>query len=172
MKYISPRHCGPAFSVEPLIFQWNTMMITTRPRYRSRFATALFDLLNPIPYGLFVGTLIFDIIYASNADVFWTKSAAWLVSAGLIFAIVPRFINLGHVWFSPRGSVTSRERLDFWFNLLGIIAAIFNAFVHSRDAYGVVPENVIFSVITVVCLSIGQIGLAYDKFGFKETTRE
>ena len=38
-------------------------MISAAPRYRSSFATAVFDLLNPIPYGLFVGTLIFDIIY-------------------------------------------------------------------------------------------------------------
>jgi uncharacterized membrane protein len=147
-------------------------MTPTNPGYWSRWATAVFDLLNPIPYGLFVGTLIFDILYASTANVFWGKGAAWLVTVGLFFAIVPRLINLGHVWIGSRYAVTRSEKLDFWLNLLGIVAAILNAFVHSRDAYGMVPQNVILSVITVALLSIGHIALAFGKFGFKETARE
>ena len=147
-------------------------MTPTSPRYRSRLATSLFDLLNPIPYGLFVGTLIFDIIYAITENVFWAKGAAWLVTVGLIFAIIPRFINLGHVWFGYRYAGKNRERLAFWLNLLGIVAAIVNAFVHSRDAYAQVPLSVILSVITVALLILAQIVLAFDKFGFKETTRE
>lgn len=147
-------------------------MTPTSPRYRSRLATSLFDLLNPIPYGLFVGTLIFDIIYAITENVFWAKGAAWLVTVGLIFAIIPRFINLAHVWFGSRHAGKNREKLVFWLNLLGIVTAIVNAFVHSRDAYAMVPLSVILSVITVALLSLGQIALAFDKFGFKETTRE
>ncbi|WP_438390146.1 DUF2231 domain-containing protein [Caballeronia sp. DA-9] len=147
-------------------------MTPTSPRYRSRLATSLFDLLNPIPFGLFVGALIFDIIYAITANVFWGKGAAWLVTTGLFFAIIPRLINLGHVWFGARYTVRNNEKPDFWLNLLGIIVAIVNAFVHSRDAYAMVPLNVILSVITVVLLSLGHIMLAFDKFGFKETTRE
>ncbi|MEZ0605809.1 DUF2231 domain-containing protein [Paraburkholderia sp. IW21] len=147
-------------------------MTPTSPRYRSRLATAVFDLFNPIPYGLFVGTLIFDILYASTANVFWGKGAAWLVTAGLLFAIVPRVINLCHVWLPSRYTVTSIEKLDFWLNLLGIVAAIVNAFVHSRDAYAMVPQNVILSVITVTLLSVAQIALAFDRFGFREATRE
>ncbi|SAL39794.1 hypothetical protein AWB64_04197 [Caballeronia sordidicola] len=147
-------------------------MTPTSSRYRSRLATSLFDLLNPIPFGLFVGALIFDIIYAITANVFWGKGAAWLVTTGLFFAIIPRLINLGHVWFGARYTVRNNEKPDFWLNLLGIIVAIVNAFVHSRDAYAMVPLNVILSVITVVLLSLGHIMLAFDKFGFKETTRE
>ncbi|OTP80317.1 DUF2231 domain-containing protein [Caballeronia sordidicola] len=147
-------------------------MTPTSPRYRSRLATSLFDLLNPIPYGLFVGTLIFDIIYAITENVFWAKGAAWLVTVGLIFAIIPRFINLGHVWFGYRYAGKNRESLAFWLNLLGIVAAIVNAFVHSRDAYAQVPLSVILSVITVALLILAQIVLAFDKFDFKETARE
>jgi hypothetical protein len=39
-----------------------------------------------------------------------------------------------------------------------------NAFVHSRDAYAMVPLSVILSVVTVVLLSAGQVMLAFDKF--------
>jgi uncharacterized membrane protein len=150
-------------------------MTPLRPRYRSRLATALFDWLNPVPYGLFVGTLIFDIIYANTAVVLWAKAASWLVTVGLLFAIVPRFINLGHVWFGPRGTVTGLERTDFWLNLLGIVAAIVNAFVHSRDGYAMIPLAVILSVVTVALLSIAQVALALDKynrFSLPEAARE
>ncbi|MGI4813635.1 MAG: DUF2231 domain-containing protein [Janthinobacterium lividum] len=147
-------------------------MTPATPRHRSRFATAVFDLFNPIPYGLFVGTLIFDITYAVSGNVLWGKGAAWLVTTALFFAIIPRLINLWHVWFSPRGTVAGIEKLDFWLHLLGIVAAIANAFVHSRDAYAMVPENVILSVITVLLLSIGQFALGFSRFNFKGTTRE
>jgi uncharacterized membrane protein len=147
-------------------------MISAAPRYRSSFATAVFDLLNPIPYGFFVGTLMFDIIFAITGNVFWGKGAAWLVSTALFFAIIPRVINLSRVWFVSRYRATRIEKLDFWLNLLAIIAAIANAFVHSRDAYGMVPLNVVLSVITVVLLSTAQVILALDKPSFKEAAHE
>ncbi|MGF6571099.1 putative membrane protein [Paraburkholderia sp. GAS333] len=138
----------------------------------SRFATAIFDLLNPIPYGLFVGTLVFDITYAVTRNVFWGKGAAWLVTTALLFAVIPRLINLVHVWISARGAVTAVEKLDFWLNLLGIVSAIFNAFVHSRDAYAMVPANVILSAITVVLLSVGQFALGFSGFHSKGTAHD
>jgi uncharacterized membrane protein len=147
-------------------------MISAAPRYRSSFATAVFDLLNPIPYGFFVGTLMFDIIFAITGNVFWGKGAAWLVSTALFFAIIPRVINLSRVWFVSRYRATRIQKLDFWLNLLAIIAAIANAFVHSRDAYGMVPLNVVLSVITVVLLSTAQVILALDKPSFKEAAHE
>lgn len=147
-------------------------MTRSTPTYRPGFATATFRLLNPVPYGLFVGTLIFDITYANTSNVFWGKGAAWLVTTGLLFAIIPRLINLCQVWLAPRYLVTAIAKLDFWLNLLGIAAAIVNAFVHSRDAYAMVPQNVILSVITVVLLGIGQVALAFDRFGIREVTRE
>lgn len=142
------------------------------PTYRSRFATAVFDLLNPIPFGMFVGALVFDITYALTRNVFWGKGAAWLITGGLFFAIIPRIINLCHVWLPSRYRVASFERIDFWLNLLGIVAAIFNAFIHTRDAYAMVPLNVVLSVITVALLSVGQIVFATGKAGYKETVRE
>jgi uncharacterized membrane protein len=147
-------------------------MIPAAPAPGSRFAAAIFDLLNPIPYGLFVGTLVFDITYAVTRNVFWGKGAAWLVTTALFFAVIPRLINLVHVWISARRTVTSVERLDFWLNLLGIIAAIFNAFVHSRDAYAMVPANVIFSAVTVVLLSVGQFAVGFGVFHSKGTAHD
>lgn len=125
-------------------------------RTRSRLAHAVFALLNPIPFGFFVAALIFDVIYACNANVLWVKSAAFLNAIGLIFAIIPRLINLAHVWF-PANRSTRGEKLDFWLNLVAIVTAIVNAFVHSRDAYGVMPEGVWLSAVAVALMAIGFI---------------
>jgi uncharacterized membrane protein len=51
-------------------------------------------------------------------------------------------------------------RLDFWLNLLAIVAAIINAFVHSRDAYAVVPAAQWLSLCTVALMAIGRIVIA------------
>ncbi|WP_027798321.1 DUF2231 domain-containing protein [Paraburkholderia dilworthii] len=144
----------------------------TVTRHPSRITPAIFELLNPIPYGLFVGTLIFDITYMSTRNVFWGKGAAWLVTAGLIIAIIPRLLNLAHVWLQRRRAVSRIERVDFWLNLLAIVAAVINAFVHSRDAYAMVPDNVILSVITVVLLSIAHVAMAVNRLNLAEVAHE
>ena len=135
-------------------------MIRTAERPGSVLAKSVYELLNPIPFGFFVGALIFDITCLFSSQVLWQKSASWLITLGLLFAIIPRFINLVQVWTGPHRPAFGAIRVNFWLNLAGIIAAIFNAFVHSRDAYGIVPQNVVLSVITVVCLALASLILS------------
>ena len=138
------------------------MSLRPEPR-RSIVAEGLYGLLNPIPFGCFVAALIFDIIYSRSAEILWDKGAAWLIVFGLLFAIVPRLINLAQVWITSRQTATGADKLDFWLNLLAIIAAIVNAFVHSRDAYAVVPTGLWLSICTVALLSIGHIAVAVGR---------
>ena len=126
-------------------------------RRRSVVASALFALLDPIPFGCFAAALVFDLIYLRTAVVLWNKGAAWLVAFGLLASVVPRFVNLAQVWITSRSLATRADKLDFWLNLLAIVAAIFNAFVHSRDAYAVVPAGVCLSVATVALLVLGRV---------------
>jgi uncharacterized membrane protein len=123
-------------------------------------ANAIYGLLNPIPFGFFVAGLIFDIVYADTAVVLWGKGADWLITLGLLFAVIPRLINLVQVWITSRRFATRVDRVDFWLNLVAIVAAIFNAFVHTRDAYEVVPTSVWLSLCTVVLLSIAHVLMA------------
>ena len=127
---------------------------------RSVVANAVYGLLNPIPFGCFVAALIFDILYSRTAELLWGKGAAWLITFGLLFAVVPRLINLVQVWVTSRRTALRTDKLDFWLNLFAIVAAIVNAFVHSRDAYAVVPAGVWLSACTVILLSIGHILIA------------
>ncbi|WCE04025.1 DUF2231 domain-containing protein [Pseudoxanthomonas sp. JBR18] len=135
------------------------MSVHAVPR-RSAAANALYGVLNPIPFGFFVAALIFDIAYFRTAEMLWMKGAAWLIAIGLLFAIVPRVVNLVQVWITSRRIATGTDRLDFCLNLAAIVAATFNAFVHSRDAYAVMPAGMWLSLLTVLLLAIGHVLIA------------
>jgi uncharacterized membrane protein len=138
------------------------MSLRPQPR-RSIVAESIYGLLNPIPFGCFVAALIFDIIYSETAVILWDKGAAWLIVFGLLFAVVPRLVNLTRVWVTSRRTATRTDKLDFWLNLFAIVVAIVNAFVHSRDAFAVVPTGLWLSVCTVILLSIGNIAVAVER---------
>lgn len=127
---------------------------------RSAFADGVYGLFNPIPFGFFVAALIFDIVYARTGEILWMKGAAWLIAIGLLFAVIPRLVNLVRVWITARRSVMRSDRIDFWLNLVAIVVAIVNAFVHSRDAYSVIPAGVWLSACTVTLLSVAHIVIA------------
>jgi uncharacterized membrane protein len=128
--------------------------------HRSVIADAVYGVLNPIPFGFFVAALIFDILYLRTAVILWDKGAAWLIVIGLLFAIIPRLVNLAQVWITSRRSALRADKIDFWLNLVAIVAAIFNAFVHSRDAYASMPTGAWLSAFTVILLAIGRITVA------------
>lgn len=140
--------------------------------HTSRFSitSAIFDVLDPIPFGFFVGALIFDILYFNTYTVLWVKAAAWLISIGLVFAIIPQLINLGRTWFGKRRIRTRNLAINFWLQVIAILAALFNAFVHSRDAYATMPAGVWLSVLTVLAMVIGRIVLAGDYVVYKEVS--
>jgi uncharacterized membrane protein len=123
-------------------------------------ANALYGLLDPIPFGCFVAALIFDILYLRTGVIQWDKCAAWLILFGLLFALIPRLINLVQVWITSRHTATRADYLDFWLNLLAIVAAVFNALVHTRDAYAVVPAGAWLSLATVALIAVAHVIVA------------
>ncbi|NID05353.1 hypothetical protein HBF26_10670 [Luteibacter jiangsuensis] len=130
------------------------------PPRRSAVANAIYALLNPIPFGFFVAALIFDGVYAKTGTILWAKGAAWLITLGLLLAIVPRLVNLTQVWITSRRFGSSADHVDFWLNVVAIVAAILNAFVHTRDAYGIMPAGLWLSIVTVLLIAIGHVVIA------------
>jgi uncharacterized membrane protein len=123
---------------------------------RSAFAVTLYALLEPLPLGFFSAAWLFDIIYMRGFEIMWTDAASWLIVFGLVIAVLPRLISLIYLF---RGSAAP-EKTHFWLSLLAIILAVLNAFIHSRDAYAVVPLGVILSTLVVALLLLANVQLA------------
>ena len=133
-----------------------TSLVTSRS---STFAVAVYALFHPVPLGFFVAGWIFDIIYVWSTAIFWTQGASWLIAVGLVISIIPRLINLVQVWVGT-SSPLSPVRVHFWAYLIAVILEILNAFIHSRDAYAVVPEGVILSTLAVMLMLFANLQLA------------
>ncbi len=106
----------------------------------------------------FVGALVTDIVYLRAPDFVWTTFSIWLITIGLLVAAVAAIVGLVlRIAHRRLGTLGSR-----WGYLIGIVAAcvveIFNAFVHSRDAYeSVYPDGIALSAIAVVLLILTPI---------------
>ena len=123
---------------------------------RSAVAVTLYALLEPVPLGFFVAAWLFDIIYMKTYIILWSISASWLIAIGLVMAILPRVISLIYMF---RGS-TAPEKTHFWLSLVAVLLAIANAFIHSRDAYAVVPSAAVLSTLVVILLLLANVQLA------------
>jgi uncharacterized membrane protein len=115
----------------------------------------LHPMLVPIPITCFVGTLVTDIAYWRSANMQWANMSAWLLTAGLIVALLA--VIAGFIDFLGDRSI--RDLRAVWIhaggNAIALVLALFNAFIHSRDAYtSVVPTGLILSALTVLILLV------------------
>jgi uncharacterized membrane protein len=121
----------------------------------SRRGHPVHAMLVPVPIVCFVGTLVTDIVYWRTAAMLWADISAWLLLVGLIVSAFAA--TAGVIDFI--GDRRIRELRAAWIHALGNIAAlvlsIFNAMIHTRDAYtSVVPSGLILSALVVVILLV------------------
>ena len=131
-------------------------MLSDNPRSTARIgAHPIHVMLVPIPLVCFVGTLVTDIVYWRTANMMWADMSAWLLIVGLVVSI---FVVIAGVidFFGDR---RVRALRPAWIHGLGnglaLVLSIFNALVHSRDAYtSVVPTGLILSGLVVLILLV------------------
>jgi uncharacterized membrane protein len=112
-------------------------------------------MLVPIPIACFVGTLCTDIAYWRTANMQWANMSAWMLTVGLVvalFAVIAGFIDF-------LGDRRIRDLRAVWIHAIGnavaLVLSIFNAFIHTRDAYtSVVPTGLILSALVVLILLV------------------
>jgi uncharacterized membrane protein len=111
----------------------------------------LFPGLMTFPAACFIVTLLTDIAYAKSADMTWETFSIWLLTIGLVAAAL--FVVVGLVQAFAQGRwPTMTLRIGY---AVALILALFNAFVHSRDAYtSVVPTGLTLSILTVLVLLV------------------
>jgi uncharacterized membrane protein len=112
-------------------------------------------MLVPVPLVCFAATLMSDIVYWRTAAMLWADISAWLLVIGLLVSLFAA--TAGVIDFL--GDRRIRELRAAWIHGLGNIAAlvlsIFNALIHTRDAYtSVVPSGLILSALVVAILLV------------------
>ena len=117
-----------------------------------------FKLIGGLAASCFIGALVTDIVYARSPDFMWVTFSVWLITIGLVIGGVAALVGLlDRLMHRRLGSLTAR-----WPYLLGfaavVVVSIFNAFVHSRDAYeAVVPAGLALSVVAVALLVLTPV---------------
>jgi uncharacterized membrane protein len=124
----------------------NLMPTSLDPVRRRR---PVFPGLMTFPASCFLLALIFDIAYARSANMMWESTSIWLLTIGLIAAAVFVIVGLIEAFGFGRWP-TMTLRIGY---AIALILSIFNAFIHSRDAYtSVVPTGLTLSVIVALVL--------------------
>ncbi len=110
-------------------------------------------MLVPFPLTCFVGTFITDVVYWKTANMLWADMSDWLLTTGLVISIF--VVIAGLIDFF--GDRRIRDLRAAWLhgagNGVALILSIFNALIHTRDAYtSVVPTGLILSALVVLIL--------------------
>jgi uncharacterized membrane protein len=120
----------------------------------------LHPMLVPFPIACFVGAFVTDIVYAQTANMQWANFSIWLLTAGLVMAVFAAIAGIVDFLGEPRIRSLAAAWVHGIGNAIALILGIFNAFIHSRDAYtSVVPTGLILSGVTVLIFVVtGWLG--------------
>jgi uncharacterized membrane protein len=119
-------------------------------------------MLVPFPIACFAGALVTDLVYWRSANMMWADYSAWLLAIGLVMGGLAALAGLIDFF----GNRLIRSQAPAWPHMLGnivvLILALLNSFVHSRDAWtSVVPLGITLSLITVLIMLVtGWLGWA------------
>ena len=115
-----------------------------------------------IPLTCFIGALLTDLAYWRSAEMMWADFSAWLVSVGVLLACIAAILGLIELWTGRYAGTRGSVWLYVLGNVVALVLAIFDALIHTRDAWtSVVPWGLTLSAATVLVLLVTTIfGLA------------
>ena len=120
----------------------------------SIFGHPLHPLLVPFPIVGFIGALLTDIVYANTADMQWANFSVWLLTAGLVMGALAVLTGLIDYFGDRRVRSLGAATVHGVGNIVVMLLALWNVFVHSRDAWtSVMPTGLILSIATVVLMA-------------------
>jgi len=124
------------------------------PQSTARIAMhPIHPMLVPFPIVCFVGTLLTDIAYVKSANVMWLDFSDWLVSAGIVMGWLAGIAGLVDFIGSRRIRATGPAWWHAVGNVVALVLATLNMFVHTHDGWtAVMPWGLTLSALVVVIL--------------------
>ena len=121
------------------------------------FGHPIHPMIVPFPLAFFVAAFVTDIVYSHTDNLMWQYFSIWLITGGLVMgglAALVGFID----YFGDREVRAQRPATPHMLlNVVAMLVALVNAFVHSRDGWtAVVPEGLILSGIVVLMLGVSS----------------
>lgn len=101
---------------------------------------------------LFLGAALSDLAYGRTFEIQWSNFASWLIVGGLIFASLAILFALVDLLRAHRRA----PGIGIYFILLLAtwVVGFFNALMHARDAWAMMPAGLVLSVITTLLACI------------------
>jgi uncharacterized membrane protein len=101
---------------------------------------------------LLMAALFTDFMYSSNALMQWANFSAWLITGGLILALISAIVLIVDVALGRAGPI---RWLDFGLLAVAAVLSVVNVFIHTRDAWtSVVPGGITLSAIVTILLAV------------------
>jgi uncharacterized membrane protein len=130
-----------------LNFEGEDMMAT-----RASGARLLHPPLVAAGASLLIAAFVTDYMYYSTSQMQWANFSAWLITGGLVVALVAAIFLLIDVLLGHTGRL---HRIEFAGLVLVAVLSIANVLIHSRDAWtSVVPQGITISAIVAVLLLV------------------
>ncbi|WP_458130070.1 DUF2231 domain-containing protein [Pseudomonas sp. Z2-11] len=139
------------------------MTVTTHPLCRSTPGPLHAVLLaGTVP--LFLGALLNDIAYYKTYQIQWSNFASWLIAGGLLFCGLALLFALVNLIRAERKS--GRPVVYFLLLLVTWVLGLINAFEHAKDAWAIMPQGLVLSVVvTVLACAAAWVGLTNLRSG-------
>lgn len=139
------------------------MTVTTHPLYRSTPGPLHAVLLaGSVP--LFLGALLNDIAYYKTYQIQWSNFASWLIAGGLLFCGLALLFALVNLIRAERKA--GRPVVYFLLLLVTWVLGLINAFEHAKDAWAIMPQGLVLSVVvTVLACAAAWVGLTNLRSG-------
>lgn len=112
-------------------------------------------MLAAFPLAFFVAAFLSDWTYANSANMQWANFSVWLITGGVIMALVAAIVGIAEALLIRQRSHRRRSSLHSVLTIIMLVTAIINGFVHSRDGWtSVVPTGITLSAITAILVLV------------------
>lgn len=104
---------------------------------------------------LLMAALFTDYMYFSNALMQWANFSAWLITSGLVLALIAAIVLVLDFVLGRAGPISWP---DFGLLAASTILSIVNVLIHTRDGWtSVVPSGITVSAIVAILLLVAGL---------------